>query len=260
MTSLHGSWLWYEIITPDPQGAKEFYEAVVGWNIQTSHADNADYGFITCADGGMAGGILRLNQDMADHGARPCWMGYIGVDDCDAAVTAAQAAGGKCLMAARDIPMAGRVAMLADPDGAAYYIMTPTPPPGGGESTAFSTALMGRCSWNELGADDGDTSLEYYTKLYGWSRPAPMDMGPMGMYHFIDHDGGGIGAVYTKPPEMPFASWNHYFRVANIGVAKTLVEANGGTVIMGPQEVPGDDWIIMGIDPQGAHFALVGGQ
>jgi uncharacterized protein len=258
MTKLHGSWLWYEIITPDLEGTKAFYDAVLGWNIQTSHTDNMDYGFIVNADGGMTGGLLRLTKDMTDHGARPCWVGYIGVDDCDAAVAAAIAAGGQCRMPARDIDMAGRVAMLADPDGAAYYVMTPTPPPGGGQSTAFSTSLLGRCSWNELAANDADIALDYYTSLYSWSRPAPMDMGPMGLYHFIDHDGGGIGAVYPKPPEMPFAGWNHYFRVASIDAAKALVESNGGSVMMGPHQVPDDEWIIMGADPQGAMFALVG--
>jgi uncharacterized protein len=29
-------------------------------------------------------------------------------------------------------------------------------------------------------------------------------------------------------------------------------------VINGPMEVPGDDWIVQGIDPQGAMFSLVG--
>jgi len=43
-------------------------------------------------------------------------------------------------------------------------------------------------------------------------------------------------------------------------VAKTAIEANGGTVTNGPHQVPGDDWIVTGIDPQGAEFALVGGQ
>jgi predicted enzyme related to lactoylglutathione lyase len=85
-----------------------------------------------------------------------------------------------------------------------------------------------------------------------------MDMGPMGMYHFIEHDGVGVGAVFTRPAEMPMASWTYYFRVASIDAAKTLIENNGGRVMMGPHQVPDDEWIIMGADPQGAMFALVG--
>ena len=63
-----------------------------------------------------------------------------------------------------------------------------------------------------------------------------------------------------KMPEMPVAMWNHYFRVASIEAAKAIVEAQGGQIINGPMQVPGDDWIIQGIDPQGAMFSLVGGK
>lgn len=258
MGTLNGSWIWYEIVTPDPDGAKAFYDAVVGWNIMPTHADNPDYGFIVNADGGMTGGLLRLSKDMTDAGMRPMWLGYIGVDDVDAAVVAIEAKGGKTWMPARDIEMAGRVALVSDPSGAPFYVMTPTPPPGGGESTAFSETLMGRCSWNELVSGDLDNALEFYTSLFGWGLPEPMDMGPMGQYHFITHDAVQVGALMKKPDEMPFPAWNHYFRVQSIDAAIVAVQANGGTVMMGPMEVPGDDLIMMGTDPQGAAFALVG--
>lgn len=67
-----GSFIWYELMTPDPEGALAFYEPVVGWTMTTSHGDKQDYGFITRTDGGMSGGILRLTDEMSRHGARPC--------------------------------------------------------------------------------------------------------------------------------------------------------------------------------------------
>ena len=258
MGTLQGSWIWYELMTPDPEGAKAFYDKVMGWTMSTGHGVDTDYGFIARADGGMTGGVLRLSKEMADHGAHPCWIGYIGVDNVDAAVTAAEAKGGKCLMPARDVPMAGRIAMMADPDGASYYVMTPTPPPGGGESTAFSYTLVGSCSWNELCAGNQASAIDHYTSLYGWDLPEPMDMGPMGKYQFINHDGGGIGAIMQKMPQTPMPVWFHYFRVASIEAAKAVIEASGGQVINGPMQVPGDDWIVQGMDPQGAMFSLVG--
>lgn len=146
MTTLQGSWIWYELMTPDAAGAKAFYDAVVGWNMMPGTAQTNNYGFIANADGGMTGGVLTLTQDMVDHGALPCWLGYVGVDDVDASCTAIEAAGGKVLMPANDVPMAGRIAMVADCCGAAFYIMTPTPPPGGGTSTCFSAMPNpGRC-------------------------------------------------------------------------------------------------------------------
>lgn len=260
MGTLHGSWIWYELITPDVAGAKAFYEAVVGWAMQPGDAATNGYGFITAPDKAMVGGVLALSAEMQAGGARPAWLGYIGVDDCDAAVASIVAAGGKVLMPANDVPMAGRIACVADCCGAVFYVMTPTPPPGGGESTAFSADInCGHCGWNELMAGNAANAVAFYTGQFGWSLPEPMDMGPMGKYQFIAHDGVQVGAIMGKLPEMPAAMWNHYFWVPSIAAAKAAIEANGGTVINGPMQVPGDGWIVQGIDPQGAMFSLVGG-
>jgi predicted enzyme related to lactoylglutathione lyase len=56
------------------------------------------------------------------------------------------------------------------------------------------------------------------------------------------------------------SQWRYYFRVPSISAAKIVVEQKGGTVAIGPHQVPSDDWIIIGTDPQGASFALVGGE
>ncbi len=262
MTTLQGSWIWYELMSPDPEGSKTFYEAVVGWTMTTGHGENnADYGFIANADGGMTGGLLRLNPEMSAHGAMPGWIGYIGVDDVDASVAAITAAGGQCRMPPFDIAMAGRVALVTDPGGVPFYVMTPTPPPGGGTSTAFSrTKHLGRCGWNELMAADAPREIEFYTRQFGWTLPEPMDMGPMGKYQFIDHDGGAVGAIMPKLPQAPAPLWSHYFWVDSIAAAQTAIAASGGQVINGPMQVPGDNWIVQGIDPQGAMFSLVGGK
>ena len=262
MSTLHGSWIWYDLMTPDPEGAKAFYEAVVGWSMTTGHsAAGSNYGVITAPDGAMVGGILRLTPDRTRNGARSCWLGYIAVDDVDTSLKSIAASGGNVLMPARDVEMAGRIAMVADPDGAPCYIMTPTAPPSGGESTAFAAMPRpGHCGWNELLADDAPTAIAFYTDQFGWSLPAPMDMGPMGQYQFIAHDEVTVGAIMAKPPQVPVAGWAHYFWVPSIAAAQAAIGAGGGQVINGPHKVPGDDWIVQGIDPQGAQFALVGGQ
>jgi predicted enzyme related to lactoylglutathione lyase len=54
------------------------------------------------------------------------------------------------------------------------------------------------------------------------------------------------------------SKWRYYIRVPSISDAVDAVKAGGGTVSMGPHEVPGGDHIIIGNDPQGAEFALVG--
>jgi uncharacterized protein len=68
------------------------------------------------------------------------------------------------------------------------------------------------------------------------------------------------GAIMQKMPQMPAPMWSHYFWVSSIAAAAEAIAAHSGLVINGPMQVPGDDWIVQGIDPQGAMFALVGGK
>ena len=81
----------------------------------------------------------------------------------------------------------------------------------------------------------------------------------MGEYRFLSQDGTRIGALCGVMPGGN-AKWRYYIRVPSIAKAKETAEANGGTIQMGPHQVPTGDWIIIGTDPQGAEFALVGGQ
>ncbi|MFA6218502.1 MAG: VOC family protein [Erythrobacter sp.] len=263
MANDRGAFIWYELMTGDAAGAKAFYDTLLGWDIQR-HGDPApggtQYRMIMRSDGKPEGGVLELTPDMIAHGARPCWLGYVCVPDVDATVKAIEESGGMAHMPATDLPGVGRFAMVADPWGASFYVMTPEPAPGKADvqSDVFSASRPQCCSWNELAATDAQAALDLYTGLFGWSRPEPMDMGEMGLYHFIAHDGETIGAVFTKPAEMPASGWNHYFRVPSIPLAAEAIKAGGGQVLMGPHEVPGGDYIVLGMDPQGASFALVG--
>ena len=79
----------------------------------------------------------------------------------------------------------------------------------------------------------------------------------MGVYQIFATGGADVGGMMTKMPDMPTPCWLYYFRVDAIDAAMQRVTQHGGKVLMGPQEVPGDDWILDCQDPQGAMFALV---
>ena len=255
-----GSFVWYELITPDPDGAKAFYDKVVGWDIEPepSGLSGMDYRMIR-SDGGNAGGVLRLTEEMATHGTPPIWLGYLNVADVDATVAAAEQAGGAVMMPGMDVPGVGRIALIDDPQGAPIYVMHPTPPPGTPDavSDVFSPDRIGRCAWNELSTSDPESARTFYRTLFGWKDDDFMDMGEMGKYRFLDHGGQRIGALCGTMEGAP-PKWRYYFRVPSIAKAAEAVKSGGGAVTMGPHEVPGGDHIIIGNDPQGAEFALVG--
>ncbi len=258
---LQGSHIWYELITPDPDGATAFYGAVVpGWTVGQPIGGDQDYRIIGRSDGGSAGGVLALTEDMRQHGARPVWLGYIGADDVDATARQVEAKGGKLLMPAFDIPQ-GRIAMVTDPQGNPFYIMKPIPPAGqeDRQSDVFSPDQPQRVSWNELSTADPVAARTFYGELFGWTSDDFMPMGEYGEYRFFDHGSLRIGAVSGMMPDG-HPGWRYYIRVASISKAVEAVKAGGGTITLEPMEVPGGDTIVIGNDPQGAEFALVGGK
>ena len=130
MSNLKGDFIWYELMTDDADGAKRFYDDVVGWTVgaEASGDSDMDYRMIARGDGGFAGGMLVLTDAMKSGGARPGWLGYVHVPDVDAAVRAFTDAGGSSFMPPVDMDGVGRMAMVADPQGAPIYVMTPVPP------------------------------------------------------------------------------------------------------------------------------------
>jgi predicted enzyme related to lactoylglutathione lyase len=252
MANPHGTFIWYELLTADAAAAADFYGKVVGWSVAGFDGQPAtgpdDYRVLTAADGDGVGGILQWSESTP-----PGWLGYIGVDDVDAAVDGVVAAGGTVHMPARDLPGVGRFALLADPQGIVFYVMKGDSPE---DSHAFGRMTIGHCSWNELLTPDLDAALAFYGSQFQIEKTGGMPMGEMGDYAFLGHAGEGIGAAMRNPPGTP-AAWGFYFRVPDIDAAAERVTANGGTVVQGPMEVPGGEFILNAIDPQGAAFALV---
>lgn len=255
-----GSFIWYELMTTDAEGAKAFYDEVVGWNIGEASPDFNGYRMIGRSDGKAAGGVLPLTSEMQQHGARPTWLGYIHVTDVDRAVGSIEQAGGKSMMPAFDIPNVGRIAMVTDPLGAPFYVMKPIPPADDphGQSDVFSVDQPQRVRWNELATADPGAAIEFYKEQFGWAQEGDMDMGSMGKYSFLQHEGRGIGAVMRKPDQMPVSMWTYYIGVDDIDRAANAIRDGGGQILNGPMEIPGGEYALHGMDPQGAPFGLVG--
>ena len=262
MTKLAGRFIWYELMTPDPDAAATFYGAVVGWTV-AAHSDPAagaqDYRMIGRSDGAMAGGVLKLTGEMIAGGARPVWLGYLHTADVDSTIAAIERDGGTVQMAASDLPV-GRIAMVADPQGAPIYLMKPTPPADqpDAQSDVFSVDRPQHVRWNELQSSDADASVAFYTRHFGWTQQGEMDMGPMGKYRFIQHDGVGIGAIMPKLDVVPHSVWSFYIGVDDIDRAAAAVTAGGGTLNGALMQIPGGEFSVHCSDPQGAAFGLVG--
>ena len=263
MANPAGSFIWYELMTSDANAAARFYGAVVGWQIAGQAdplAGGMDYRLIARDDGGSAGGVLQFAPDMLANGAHPAWVAYIHVTNVDLAVQAITADGGQVLMPKMTLPV-GEIAMVTDPTGAPFYVMTPVPPPGKPEavSDVFSVDRPQHIRWNELRSPDLARTQAFYARHFGFQFNESMPMGPQfGDYQFIDHGGLRLGGMMRLPDAEGPGGWTFYFGVRSAQVAKRAVEAHGGAVVMDLHQVPGGDWVVIATDPQGARFGIVG--
>jgi uncharacterized protein len=247
--------VWYELMTSDVAAAARFYSDVAGWTAQKSPMPNMDY-MLFNADATQVAGAFALSQEQVGQGAPKAWVGYVGVDNVDAAAADLKAAGGTVYRGPDDIPGVGRFAMVADPQGAIFALFRSAR---ADEVSPADIAKPGHIGWHELYAGDGATIFDFYGSLFGWVKGDAMDMGPAGKYQmFGPAPDTMIGGMMTKPAQMPAPAWSFYINVPSIDAAMPKIKAGGGQIANGPQEVPGGQWVVQGIDPQGAHFALVG--
>ncbi len=245
--------IWYELLTTDVDAAQTFYGDVVGWTAHPSGQPDMDYRIWKAATAPI-GGLMAMPPGTDAPGMQPGWLGYVQVPDVDATVGQMTGLGGAAVMPAMTIPQVGGMALIADPQGAVLYVMTPE---GAMPATAFAPGQPGHGGWHELHTTDWSAALAFYGTTLGWAATTAMDLGPMGTYQIVSAGGPDMGAMMTNPG-FPRPTWLYYFNVDGIAAAQGRLEAGGGTVLMGPHEVPGGRWIIQARDPQGAIFALLG--
>jgi len=255
MGDINGKFVWYELMTTDQEAAEAFYRAVVGWKTADAGQPDMRYTILSAGERGVAG-LMALPAEACAAGARPGWIGYVGVADVDAAAARLTGAGGLIHRPPADIPNVGRFAVVADPGGAVFALFTPRASEQ--EPAPVAPNTPGHVGWHELYAADGEEkAFAFYAGQFGWTTADKLDMGPTGTYRIFATGGAPLGGMMNKPAEMPGSAWQYYFNVAGIDAAIERITANDGQVLMGPHEVPGGSWIVQGTDPQGAMFALV---
>jgi uncharacterized protein len=254
MADVNGRFVWYELMTTDRAGARAFYRQVVGWKAQDSPMAGMDYEMFAAGETPVVG-MIDQPEDARKMGAPPSWIGYIAVADVDATAAKVTAAGGTQYVPPRDIPNMGRFAVIADPQGAVFALWKSAT---ADQDQPPAQQAPGRVGWHELYTPDPAAALDFYGRLFGWEKQETMDMGEMGVYQIFGFGDQMLGGIMTKPPNVPVSCWQYYFNVGNIDDAGERVKSAGGQIVFGPQEVPGGGFVVMGIDPQGANFALLG--
>lgn len=120
----HGHFHWNELRTRNAERAKQFYTDTIGWTFQpTAAGDGSTYWIAYMGDQPVAG-LFSIDQPRFE-GVPESWIPFLAVDDVDARVKRAIAAGAELMIPIFDVPNVGRIAMLREPSGAGIGWMTP---------------------------------------------------------------------------------------------------------------------------------------
>ncbi len=247
-----GSFVWYDLMSSSPSDSIQFYGNIIGWGTEEFTGGGMPYTMWT-GERGPLGGVMELPEEAKAAGAPPHWVGYVSVEDVDGCIAKAQELGGKVVHPGEDIPNVGRFAVIADPQGAGiaiYKSAVESPPKEGPPQN-------GEFSWHELATTDYEAAFRFYSELFGWKETKKMDMGNGCIYLMYGQGDVTYGGMFNKPPEMPGPPfWLYYTTVPDVKASAEQVKEAGGKILNGPMQVPGGDWIVQCLDPQGCAFAL----
>jgi predicted enzyme related to lactoylglutathione lyase len=248
----HGRFVWYELVTTDMESAKAFYASVVGWRPRDASTPGLVYSLFTIR-GSPVAGLMTAPEAARRAGVTPHWIGYVGVDDVDAAADRFRQLGGAVYIPPTDVPGVSRYSVVADPQMASLALVRGLR---SGQAQSADPGAPGRVGWHELLAADWEKAFAFYGEMFGWQK-ADSHAGVMGVYQRFSAGGETIGGMFTKPAELALPFWLYYFSVDDLKAAARRVEAGGGQILYGPTAVPGGAMIVHCTDPQGATFALL---
>jgi predicted enzyme related to lactoylglutathione lyase len=115
-----GCMTWNELQSREPEGAATFYSDLFGWETE-AHEYEGRVAYVTIRNAGSEnGGVMPMTEAHGD--APPHWLPYFTVASCDDAIARARDLGGKALAGPIELPQPGSIAVLQDPQGAAFAV------------------------------------------------------------------------------------------------------------------------------------------
>jgi predicted enzyme related to lactoylglutathione lyase len=255
---------WIDTTQPDPDAAAAFYGELFGWELEDSMPPDSPGKYII---GRIRGGDVGAISSQYE-GAPVAWNTYVWVDDADTTAAKVRAAGGSVLMEPGDVMDAGRLAVFADPAGAAFSIWQP-----GRHRGATVVNEHGSLNFNTLTTRDVEGARAFYGEVFGWellefggagafwALPAYGDFlerRTPGMRENMEQMGAparfqeAVAALNAVTDDQP-AHWSVTFAVDDADEIARRAAELGGRVVVAPFDAP---WVRTAViaDPAGATF------
>ncbi len=258
---------WVDTSQPDPDAAAEFYGGLFGWELEDSMPAGAPGTYLIAR---LRGGEVAAISSQPE-GAPPeaVWNTYVWVEDADATAARVREAGGSVLSEPFDVMDAGRMAVLADPEGAAVSVWQARRHRG-----ARVVNEPGALNFNVLHTRDPAGAKRFYGAVFDWTtldlgtgefwtmasygdhleeltpgiRARTAEMGAAGFEDVV----AAITPIAGDDAETP-AHWAVTFATDDADAAAAKAVELGGAVVVPPTDAPYSRLTVLR-DPQGAEF------
>jgi len=239
---------WVDLGSPDVDASIGFYGGLFGWTASEPGPPEAGgYRFFT-QDGKMVAGIGPLMME----GQPPAWLNYVTVAEADATAGKARDAGATVFVEPMDVLDVGRMAIIADPTGAALGLWQPRRHTGA-EIVNEPVSL----AWNELETRDPDAAKPFYKSIFDWDADTAQ-MGDMEYttWQLGGKPVGGMADITGRMPDAVPAHWLAYFAVEDTDATVDKAQASGGAVQVPAMDIPAGRFAVLA-DPPGAVFGVI---
>jgi uncharacterized protein len=244
-----GKFIFVELVTPDLAASKTFYGGLFSWTFR-----DVQVGAVRYTEGSLDGrpvAGMAYRPIRSGERRQPAWLSFVAVADVDAVKKAALQQGGRSLLEPRDVPGRGRIAVLADPQGAVFGVMAST----SGDPPEESVG-SGEWIWASLYTSDPDVAGSFYQTLFDYEVFEAPEAGDD--QHLILASGGYARASANPLPAAgAHAHWINFVKVDDAARMAARVVALGGKVLLTPRDDRHGGKIAIVADPQGAPFGLL---
>ena len=242
-----GTFSWAELATSDAGAAKQFYASVFGWEYEDNPIGDGQVYSMALRDGKHVAAVFDSDQP-------PHWNCYVTVTSVDEATARAKEQGANVLAEPFDVMDVGRMAVIADPAGAALCLWE--------ARSHIGAALVntpGAMTWNDLVTPDAEAAERFYGALFGWTAQEIPDAGGYRVIRNGERSNGGIMPLDPQRMGETPPNWMPYFGHEDVERLVEEVGGLGGRVYNGPIRMPQGSIAVLG-DPQGAVFAVWTGE
>lgn len=240
---------WLDLASPDLAASAAFYGELFGWTLADQGAEHGNYAAFL-KDGRVVGGLAPVT--MEDQPV--AWTPYLAVDSADGAEERVRDAGGLVYVEPMDVGRGGRLAVLADAEGAAFGVWQAAPE----RETEMMKDAPGSLCWIELWARDTDSASVFYSEVFDWDA-TQSETETTRTYVDWSLGAGTFGGMVAMPAELPEgteAQWVVYFAVEDADAVVARAEELGGRVVVAATDIPPGRYAVLA-DPHGAAFAVI---